>query len=897
MRADSPIDRPWMLSADAVTDALGVDRGSGLDSRAVQHSRQRHGANQLREIRPKSVLRILLDQFSSLMMLLLTAAAAVAFLMVDWVEGTAIAVVIAVNAALGFFTEWRAIRSMEALHGLSETRTRVRRNGRIQEVSAADLVVGDVVLLEGGDVVTADLRLTEASRLQANESALTGESAPVEKRIEAVPDDTPLAERASMLYKGTAITRGSGEGVVVGVGLTSELGRITALVATTDSAETPLELRLEQLGRRLIYVTLGLTAAVAAVGIALGRDTALMIETAIALAVATVPEGLPVVATIALARGLWRMARRNALVNRLSAVETLGATGVILTDKTGTLTENRMELVRLISASHDVVVEAQAHRFVEHGQALEPAACTDLLAALEIGVLCNNAAVTGDGTGNGAPSAVGDPMETALLTAAQVAGLSRAALLEREPELREEAFDPEAKMMATFHRGAAGQVRVTVKGAPEAVLDACTRLRMDTGEPEFGDGERQRWLRRNETLAGNGSRVLALAEKYVDSESTAPYEALVFVALAVFLDPPRSDVKPALDECRAAGIRLVMVTGDQAPTALHVARAVGLADGGTAILPGGRLAAPERLDERAKAELLAAGVFSRVSPEQKLNLIALHQAAGHVVAMTGDGVNDAPALKKADIGVAMGQRGTQVAREAADMVLKDDAFSTIVVAVRQGRVIFENIRKFVLYLLSCNVSEVLVVALATIANAPLPILPLQILFLNLVTDVFPALALGVGPGDEQIMKRRPRPAAEAILTAAHWRQVGWYGALITVTVLSAFGWALYVMELSGQQAVTVSFLTLALAQLWHVFNMRDPDSTWRHNEITGNGYVWGALALCVGLLLAAVYLPLPAEVLRLARPDGGMWTAIAFFSSLPWVAGQLWLTLRRRRDE
>jgi len=878
-----PVDAPWALAAEDVARALGVDPGAGLDASEVAESRARFGSNRLRRHRPRNALRLLADQFASLMMLLLSAAAVVAVLTGDWMDGLAIGVVILINAALGFSTELRAVRSMEALYTLSEVTARVRRERHVRDIAAGQLVVGDIVLVEGGDVVSADLRLLEASRLQLNESALTGESAPVEKRVEPVKDGTPLAERACMLYKGTAVTRGSGLGVVVGVGLDSELGRITALVETTDSGATPLEKRLDHLGRRLIYVTLVLTALVAAVGIALGRELGLMIETAIALAVATVPEGLPVVATIALARGLWRMAERNALISRLSAVETLGATGVILTDKTGTLTENRMELVRLALDSGDVHLDEGL-----------PSPDDDpvLRHALEIGVLCSNVEEGSDG---GAPAALGDPMEAALLSAAEAAGLKRAELIGAQPELREEAFDPDAKMMATFHRDGEG-VRVAVKGAPEAVLDVCDRLLTADGARRLQPGEREAWRRRNERLAADGLRVLALAEKRAFAEDEAPYEDLAFVGLAAFLDPARDDVKAAMTECRRAGMRLVMVTGDQAATALHVARAVGLADSeAVEALPGERLASPENLSEKEREALLRGQVFARVSPEQKLNLIALHQAAGHVVAMTGDGVNDAPALKKADIGVAMGQRGTQVAREASDMVLKDDAFSTIVAAVRQGRVIFDNIRKFVLYLLSCNVSEVLVVALATAANAPLPLLPLQILFLNLVTDVFPALALGVGVGDPRIMERKPRPAGEAILTASHWWLVGGYGLLITAATLGAFAWALLLMGLGTRRAVTVSFVTLALAQLWHVFNMREPGSGWARNEISANGWIWGALALCVGLLFTAMYVPLLAGVLDLAAPNARMWAVILGFSLAPWLGGQLWLTIHGRR--
>jgi len=839
---------PWAATIADVLRSQKVEAERGLDEREVKERRRRYGPNRLREARKRSARSILWHQVSSLMTVLLAAAAAVAFAMRDWVEGVAILVVIAINAALGFFTELKAVRSMEALRRLGQVSARVRRGGKVREVPAAELVPGDVVLVEAGDMVTADLRLVAGSKLQANESALTGESTPVEKASGAVGTQAPLAERACMLYKGTAVTRGSGEAVVVGTGLQTELGRITQLVEQTEPMATPLERRLDLLSHRLAWLTLALAAAVAGAGLAAGRELGLTLETAVALAVATIPEGLPVVATIALARGLWRLARRNALITRLSAVETLGAAGVICVDKTGTLTENRMAVERF-----DLAAGEAARR-----------------EALEIGVLCNNA-----------QPELGDPMEMALLAAGEAGGVERKALLAAYPRLREVAFDPETRMMATLHRAGDG-VRVAVKGAPEAVLSACG----------LGYVQRREWLRRNEAFAAEGLRVLALAAGRAADANADPYVNLVFVGLVALRDPPRAGVREAIERCHAAGIRVVMVTGDQPVTARAIARAVGLADDGAVVLAGSELERYEALDDASRARLLSARVLARVSPRQKLDLVDLHQRAGAVVAMTGDGVNDAPALKKADIGIAMGRRGTQVAREAAVMVLKDDSFATIVAAVEQGRVIFDNIRRFVLYLLSCNVSEVMLVGLASLAAAPLPILPLQILFLNLVTDVFPALALGVGAGDPHVMQRAPRRAAEAILERRHWLAVMLHGALITGATLGAFALALVVLELDERASVTVSFLTLAFAQLWHVFNMRDPDAGVLANDVVRNPWVWGALVLCAGLIAAAIYVPFLARTLHIVPPGAAEWLVILALSALPLAAGQAWLLSR-----
>jgi Ca2+-transporting ATPase len=701
-----------------------------------------------------------------------------------------------------------------------------------------------------------------------------------------------------MFFKGTAVTRGSGEGIVVGTGMNTELGRISELVEEAEPESTPLEKRLDTLGQRLAWVTLAIAGGLVVLGIVGGRELYLVIETAIALAVATVPEGLPIVATVALARGMWRMARRHALVERLSAVETLGSTSVILTDKTGTLTENRMTVTRILYGSRAVDVTgtglATVGELVRDTVRVEPGDEPALREALEVGALCSNASL-GESESNGEVTAVGDPTEVALLVVAAKAGIHRERLVADLPEVREEAFDPGTQMMATVH-GSGGELRVAVKGAPEAVLDACATVREGEVNVDLDEATRARWEDMNDTLAADGLRVIALATKRVADPDAPPYAGLTLLGFLGLQDPPREGVREALDACRDAGIRVVMVTGDQAPTAASIAETLGLVEAGTTsetLVNCRSLASLETANEEERERYLRARIFARATPEQKLELIGIYQQEGAVVAMTGDGVNDAPALKRADIGVAMGRRGTQVARETADVVLQDDAFATIVAAVEQGRAIFQNIRKFVLYLISCNVSEVLVVALAWIAGAPLPILPLQILFLNLVTDVFPALAVGVSEGDPSLMERPPREATEPVLTRAHWWRIGGYGALITLAVLGAMTIALIGLDMDTRRAVTVSFLTLALSQLWHVFNMREPEAGWIRNEITRNPWVWGALALCVALLLAAVYLPPLAAVLHVTDPGTTGWTLILAASLFPLAVGQGASAMRR----
>ncbi len=892
----APLERAWSRDVADVLRELDVDPARGLSDAEVARRLALHGPNRMRETARRSGWRILWDQFASWIVLLLAVAAAVGFAFGELVEGGAILVVIVVNALIGFVTESRAVRSVEALRELGQRSTTVRRGGAARVVPAEELVPGDVVVVDAGDVSTADLRVITGSRLRADESALTGESVPVDKDAAPAPADAALAERTSMLFKGTALTDGSGEAVVVGTGMHTELGEISKLVVESDADVTPLEKRLDALGKRLIGLTLVVAVLVAVSVMVTGRGALLAVEIAIALAVATIPEGLPIVATVALARGMGRMAKRDALVDELSAVETLGSTTVLLTDKTGTLTENRMTAVAYAIDGRDVEVEGTGleprGRFTSEGREVDPRDVPALAEALRVGALCNHASF--DVGADGAPATTGDPTEVALLVAAAKAGLRRGDLLAATPQVDEVAFDPATKRMATAHRD--GDACFTaVKGAPEAVLDRCATVRTQGGSAPLDDAARAEWLRRADRMAARGLRVLGLATRRGgrDDDRFADLELLALVGL---LDPPRPGAQRAIEDCRAAGIRVVMVTGDHAATGLAIGGAVGLARRGEdALIDARRLPPFAELDEAQRDALLDADVIARADPRQKLDLIDMHQARGAVVAMTGDGVNDAPALKKADIGVAMGMRGTQVAREAADMVLRDDELGTIVAAVSEGRAIFENIRRFVVYLLSCNVSEILVVGVGSLIPGPLPILPLQILFLNMVTDVFPALALGVCEGSPSLMRSPPRDPREPVLTRAHWRSVFGLAAVMAAGVMGAMAVAQHALGLAGSAVTTVSFLTLALAQLWHAFSMRSARSHWLRNEVTRNRWLWAALALCVALLVAGVYVPLAASVLEVTDPGAAGWATAMAFSLLPVIVGNLALERGARR--
>lgn len=866
------------LTAEETLARLDTSAHKGLSEAEVRRRIARFGPNRLEQRRSRSALAILRDQFASLIVALLGVAAGISFAFGHWAEGLAILVVILLNTALGFVTELRAVRSMEALRRLGVVLAKVRRSGRLVEIPSRELVPGDIVLLDGGDIVSADLRLIDASKLRCDESVLTGESLPVLKRADRLPADTSLPDRANMAFQGTAVTHGTGEGVVVATGMSSELGHIAALAGEAEDVATPLEKRIDDLSRQLVWATIALTAIIGLAGILTGKPPLLMIETAIALAVSAVPEGLPMVATLALARGMWRMARRNALIERLAAVETLGATTVILTDKTGTLTENRMTVTVVALPSGDLAVGKTPP---------DPSGDEVLRQLLEVGVLCNNASIDPAEDGAGETKAIGDPMEAALLYLGKRAGIERPALLELFPEMEEEAFDPELKMMATIHGGDAGRY-VAVKGAPEAVLDRVIRIASPGGPATFSETDRAAWEARSADLASRGLRVLALASKTGMTAVEPVYEGLTLLGLVGLEDPPRQDVASAIAACRRAGIRVIMATGDHAVTARQIGAAVGLEVQDDRLIVDGRDLPPfNGMSETERQRFTDAAIFARVSPKQKLDLIALHQSAGDIVAMTGDGVNDAPALTKADIGVAMGQRGSQVAREAADMVLRDDAFASIVAAIGQGRVIFANIRKFIVYLLSCNLSEIMVVGLASLSGMPLPILPLQILYLNLITDVFPAFALGVGEGESDVMDRPPRDPKEPLLARRHWITIVGYGAAITAATLAAFYLSMTWLAMGPEHAVTIAFLTLALSQLWNVFNMRERGTGFLLNEITRNGYVWAAIAWCLALTVGAVYMPGLADILSLSPPDAEGWMLAVGLSLLPWLIGQL----------
>lgn len=881
--------KPWhALAPNAVTLKLDVDPGNGLTRSQVSERQLQYGRNTLQRVQSRSAWRVLVDQFASIVIALLAIAAAISWATDDVAEAIAILIVLILNAAVGFATEWQAGRALDALRRQSRTLARVRRDGFESTLEAEELVPGDIVILNAGDRVPADARLLEAVRLETEESALTGESTTIEKAIDPVPVQTPLAERRSMLYLGTATASGRAVGIIVSTGTATQLGKIGRLVATSTKERSPLEIQLAHLGRRLVYLVLAIAAIVIVTGWLRNDGLWLMVEVGISLAVAAVPEGLPAVTTLILALGVLRMAQQRAIIRRLPAVETLGSTTVICADKTGTLTENRMT-VREYYLSDG--------RRIEIGDR-ENALTNDplLQQAVRIGVLCNEASFRAEATDE--TRTIGDPTETALLVVADALVLDVSHERAIHPKIAEQPFLTSTKRMTTLHRKSDGQCFAALKGAPAVVLSACSNYRDAAGNSiPLDDDALARFTAANEQMANRALRVLGLATKQFkpDAEHSSD-EALergyTFVGLVGMIDPPRPGVAEAIQRAKTAGIRTVMLTGDQLNTGIAIARELGLGKEQPTALHARDLidTEPARLADLARN----ADVFARVSPEEKLRIVEALQQAGEVVAVTGDGVNDAPALKRANIGIAMGQRGTEVAKEAADVVLADDNFATILRAVEGGRTIYSNITKFVHMMFSHNLGEVLVIFTAIAVGWPLPLLPLQILWINLVTDVFPALALAVEPPSKDIMDQPPRSSGTSFLSKPFLILIGWQAAMLAAIALGAYMWALSVYG-SGPHSRTVVLFALVSVQLGHTFNCRSRSRS-AFDGIFKSPFLWIAVLIVVLLQILAAYFSPLASVLGIVEPSATDWIVIVSCGLLAIAVVEVAkLTFRRRR--
>jgi len=751
--------------------------------------------------------------------------------------------VLLLNAAIGFYLEFQALLSMKALKKMTLTKAKVIREAKLQEIPAEDLVPGDVLFAEAGDMVSADARISKPMNLQADESSLTGESLPVEKSDSEVSEHTLLAERVNMLYKGTYVTKGNSHAIVTATGMETELGKIAGMVQSAGQQATPIEKKLEAFSKRLVWITIVMVVVIIAAGLINGQPIVVMLQTAIAMAVAAIPEGLPIVATLALAYGMLKLAKQNVLVKKLASVETLGGTTVICTDKTGTLTQNIIEVTTILCADRTDVL-------VENSENKDPSFLKNKEELLNAFVLCNTATMSKD---NG--KEVGDPLEIGLLKAASGLQVSFEDSRKKFPKIHEEPFSSETKIMATLHKKDNGAV-IYAKGALDELIKICPKVLIDGKENAFDDKLKSEWIEKSVQLSSSGLRVLAFAFKEASPELKELSSDLVFTGLAGMVDPESPEVAAAILECKNAGIKVVMITGDHPTTAKNIGLKLGIIDSELEeVIHGNDMKAYEDLSDTDKNNWKAAKIFARVSPKQKLDLVKVLQEGNTVVAMTGDGVNDAPAIKKADIGIAMGKRGTQVAQEVSDMVLKDDSFTSIVSGIKQGRIIFENIRKFVIFLLSCNLSEILIISVASVFSLHFQLFPLQILFINLITDVLPALALGVSKGNMNVMKHPPRKGDEPIINRNHWIAIFIYSVAMMVASITA---VLFSHNMANRSESidplvcnNILFYTLIACQLLHVFNMSDRRAPFFNNEVIRNKYVWFAVGICIALVILA----------------------------------------------
>ncbi len=820
------------LSASAVAQRLTVDPLAGLSAGEAARRIVQYGLNEIRERPPRPLWRMLLDQFTDFMILVLIGAAIISGIIGEPPDAIAIVVIVLLNGVIGFVQEYRAERAIAALKLLAASTARVRRGGHVTEISALQLVPGDVVLLEAGNVMPADLRLIETVQLKVDESPLTGESVPVEKRTSPLQEaEVPLGDRVNLAYKGTSVTYGRGSGLVFATGMQTELGRIASLLGKEEAVKTPLQKRLARFGQRLALAALAICAIVFALGVMRGESVVLMFLTAVSLAVAAIPEALPAVVTVSLALGARRMVKKHALIRRLPAVETLGSVTYICSDKTGTLTQNKMRVEQL-------VVSGQP----ESGFTSKQESWRWLMKAM---------ALSNDATRNKEGRIIGDPTEVALYQGAEDKGYGKAELLVRAPRVAELPFDSDRKCMTTLHREGSEVVAFT-KGAPEQVVALCDGQL--TGDARIALDQKA-ILDRADRMAADGLRVLAVAYRTwpdLPAELTpdSVERGLTFLGLVGLMDPPRDEAREAVALCKSAGITPVMITGDHPATARAIALRLGIIENNDAVLTGQELARLTLDEYEARVEGIR--VYARVSPEQKITIVKGLQDKGEFVAMTGDGVNDAPALNRADIGVAMGLTGTDVARESAHMILLDDNFATIVTAVGEGRRIFDNIRKFIKYALSSNTAEVWTIFLAPFLGMPIPLLPIHILWINLVTDGLPGLALAVEPEEKGLMERPPRPPRESIFADGMWQDIIWVGLLMGGVTLVTQAWAYRTGHAHWQ---TMVFTVLTLSQMGNVLALRSEHASFFQVGPWSNLPLLGAVALTFALQMATIYVP------------------------------------------
>jgi Ca2+-transporting ATPase len=891
----------YNISIEMTQEILDTDAKVGLAPEEAKKRFLEYGPNALKEAKTTGPLEILIDQFKDFIVWVLIGAAAVSGFLGEWIDAAAIVAIVILNAILGFIQEYRAEKSLAALKKLSSPNAKVIRDGARTVVPSSEIVPGDVIELEAGDNVPADSRLSwVTSNFSTLEASLTGESTPVIKTTLTLDEsEASLADRANMVYMGTSVSSGKARAIVVDTGMKTELGKIAGMVQEITQEATPLQKKLEEFGKWIVYLCIILVAFVFILGVLRGGKLLDMFLTSVSLAVAAIPEGLPAVVTIALALGVQRMVKRHALIRKLPSVETLGCATVICSDKTGTLTKNEMTVQAIYSDGAIYKVTGIGYEpkgeFLVNGSAIILKDSPGLYKSLECAVLCNGAELTNAG---GLYKIVGDPTEGALLTAAAKAGLSKAGLEKDSAFIEEIPFDSERKKMTTV-RSYKGKVIAFVKGAPDVLLKDCSKIEEKGAARPFDRSDLDKVLKVNDELAAQAMRVLAVSYRVMEGAPDT-YEAsfvekdLTFLGLIAMIDPPREEVKAAMKECARAGIKTVMITGDHKNTAVAIARELGFYRADSMALSGEEL---ERLSDQELENIVAkTPVYARVSPEHKLRIVRAWRKRGEIVAMTGDGVNDAPAVKEADIGVAMGITGTDVTKEVSDMVITDDNFASIVAAVEEGRGIYDNIKKFIHYLLSCNAGEIMVMFISSLVGLPAPLLPIHILWVNLVTDGFPALALGVDPVDPNIMARPPRKTNEGVVTRQRAILMLIQGAFIATCSLSAFCLVLFVENEGLARARTAAFIVLAVSQLFHSFNCRSmTESIFKIGIFTNKNLVL-ATGVSFILQMMVVYVPFFQKIFK-TEPLGALdWVMVIAISSFPLWAMEIVKAINKKRD-
>ena len=892
--------KPWFaLTGGKVLEYFKVDPVQGLTQREAEKRLGRIGPNLLKEEKKPSLISKFLEQFKDFMVLVLLGATVISFLLQEYSDALVIVIIVFLNACLGFFQEFKAEKSLEALKKLAAPSAHVLRGRESRTVSAREVVPGDIVYLEAGDKVPADVRLLEVTNLAVDESALTGESEAVNKNVLPLTGVRELSpgDLKNMAFMGTVVARGRGTGVVVATGMQTEMGKIAHMIQHTETEITPLQRRLASLGKILVTVCLVICAAVVALGIMRGEAVYKMFLAGVSLAVAAIPEGLPAVVTIALALGVQRMIKRKAIVRKLPAVETLGCATVICSDKTGTLTQNKMTVRQIYTGGNLYRVEGEGYD--PHGKIflgsreVQPKKDSSLRLLMGISALCSNARLTRGSVSisskwrSGKTSTweiQGDPTEGALLVASAKGGFWREEIEKRERRIEEFPFDSERKRMTVVYENLQKERKAYTKGAPDVILELCTHY-LDNGRVRALDYSlKKEIMKKNSSLASQALRNLAFAYRDLPSDSKLSLNEnqvereLIFVGIMGMIDPPRPEVFPAVQKCRKAGIKTVMITGDHQNTALAIARSIDLIppDGKTVTGDDLNRLSDRQLEERADQIY----VYARVSPAHKLRIVRALKNRGHVVAMTGDGINDAPAVKEADIGIAMGISGTDVTKEAASLVLADDNFSTIVSAIEEGRNIYNNIRKFIRFLLSCNIGEIFTMFFALLIGLPLPLRPIQILWINLVTDGLPAMALGVEPPEKGIMKIPPRQKEEGIFARGLWQKILNRGSIIGLLTLVSF-YAGFSATGELDRARTMAFVTLILLQLVHVFDCRSEHLPFWKVSLKTNLYLLGAVSISLGMLLAVIYWPFLQGIFRTTHLTAEEWFLVVVLSVLP----------------